>query len=727
MTNNFSDNESEDKDNKRPVDTGLFCLVMAARFHDLPADPEGLNHRFGPSEGVMGEEDMLRAAKALGLKAKATNRKIADLASAPLPGMAQLKDGAWVVVGRADEANVLFQDPRRKGVIKAPLEDFQEAWSGRIILLGRRGFAGGAMRKFNISWFIPAMLKYKHLFRDVLLASFFLQLFGLVTPLFFQVILDKVLVHKAMSTLNVLAIGLLAITIFEVVLGGLRTWLVTHTTSRVDVMLGAQLFSHLVALPLAYFEARRVGDIVARVRELENIRRFLTGSALTVVMDLFFTIVFFVVMFFYSAKLTLIVLAITPFYVLLALVVTPVLQTRLNEKFKRGAESQAFLVEAINGIQALKSMAVEPRSMRRWEDMLAGYVKAGFSSDNLNNIASQATNFLSKLTMILILWVGAQSVIDGNLSVGQLIAFNMMSGRTTGPILRLSRLWQDFQQAGISLKRLGDILNVPTEPGYNPNHSSLPEIRGKVVFEQIRFRYRPDGQYILQDVDLTIPAGQIIGVVGRSGSGKSTLAKLLQRLYAAEQGRVLVDGQDLSLVDVAWLRRQVGVVQQESMLFNMSVRENIALADPGAGMDQIIKAAQLAGAHDFVSELPEGYDTMVGERGATLSGGQKQRLAIARTLLTNPRLLIFDEATSALDYESEDILQRNMRDICNGRTVMIIAHRLSTVRGCDRIVVIDKGQIVEDGAHQELVTAKGYYAKLWNYQSADPQTVVGEA
>lgn len=724
MTDNFSEKESEEKN--KPLDTGLICLVLAARFHDLPADPDGLKHRFGPSEGLMSEEDMLRAAKALGLKAKAVDRKINDLGKMPLPALAQLKDGAWVVVGRADEANVLLQDPRRQGVVKAPLDEFNNAWSGRTVLLRSKGFAGGAVRKFNISWFIPAMLKYKHLFRDVLLASFFLQLFGLITPLFFQVILDKVLVHKAMSTLNVLAIGLLAMTVFEIVLGGLRTWLVTHTTSRVDVMLGAQLFSHLVSLPLAYFEARRVGDVVARVRELENVRRFLTGSALTVVMDLFFTIVFFAVMFFYSAKLTLIVLGITPFYVLLALMVTPMLQKRLNEKFKRGAESQAFLVEAINGIQALKSMAVEPRSMRRWEDMLAGYVKAGFSTENLSNIASQATNFLSKLSTILILWVGAQSVIDGNLSVGQLIAFNMMSGRTTGPILRLSRLWQDFQQAGISLKRLGDILNVPTEPGYNPNHSSLPEIRGKVVFEQIRFRYRPDGPYILQDVDLTIPAGQVVGVVGRSGSGKSTLAKLLQRLYASERGRVLVDGQDLSLVDVAWLRRQVGVVQQESMLFNMTVRENIALADPGAGMDEIIKAAQLAGAHDFISELPEGYDTMVGERGTTVSGGQKQRLAIARTLLTNPRLLIFDEATSALDYESEDILQRNMRDICRGRTVMIIAHRLSTVRGCDRIIVVDKGQIVEDGAHQDLVNTGGYYSKLWSYQSSDPQPIQSE-
>lgn len=724
MTDNFSEKESEEKN--KPLDTGLICLVLAARFHDLPADPDGLKHRFGPSEGLMSEEDMLRAAKALGLKAKAVDRKINDLGKMPLPALAQLKDGAWVVVGRADEANVLLQDPRRQGVVKAPLDEFNNAWSGRTVLLRSKGFAGGAVRKFNISWFIPAMLKYKHLFRDVLLASFFLQLFGLITPLFFQVILDKVLVHKAMSTLNVLAIGLLAMTVFEIVLGGLRTWLVTHTTSRVDVMLGAQLFSHLVSLPLAYFEARRVGDVVARVRELENVRRFLTGSALTVVMDLFFTIVFFAVMFFYSAKLTLIVLGITPFYVLLALMVTPMLQKRLNEKFKRGAESQAFLVEAINGIQALKSMAVEPRSMRRWEDMLAGYVKAGFSTENLSNIASQATNFLSKLSTILILWVGAQSVIDGNLSVGQLIAFNMMSGRTTGPILRLSRLWQDFQQAGISLKRLGDILNVPTEPGYNPNHSSLPEIRGKVVFEQIRFRYRPDGPYILQDVDLTIPAGQVVGVVGRSGSGKSTLAKLLQRLYASERGRVLVDGQDLSLVDVAWLRRQVGVVQQESMLFNMSVRENIALADPGAGMDEIIKAAQLAGAHNFISELPEGYDTMVGERGTTVSGGQKQRLAIARTLLTNPRLLIFDEATSALDYESEDILQRNMRDICIGRTVMIIAHRLSTVRGCDRIIVVDKGQIVEDGAHRDLVNTGGYYSKLWSYQSSDPQPIQSE-
>jgi len=537
------------------------------------------------------------------------------------------------------------------------------------------------------------------------------------------VIIDKVLVHKGLTTLDVLIVGLVVVSTFEILLGGFRTYLFSHTAQRIDVKLGANLFKHLLALPISYFEARQTGQTVARVRELEGIRNFITGSALTLVVDLAFTVVFFAVMYYFSPTLTYIVLGAIPFYILLSVVITPILRKRLDEKFNRGAENQAFLVESVNGVETLKCMAVEPQMRRRWEEQLAGYVKASFKADNLSNIANQSAGYINKITYVLILWFGARLVVNGELSVGQLIAFNMLAARVSSPILRLVQLWQDFQQAGISVQRLGDILNAPTEPGYNPNRASLPNIEGRIRFDQVVFRYQPDAPEILRRISLDIIPGEVLGIVGRSGSGKSTLTKLVQRLHVPESGRVLIDGVDLALMEPAWLRRQIGVVMQENFLFNRTIRENIALRDPGIPMDAVIHAAKLAGAHDFVLELKEGYDTLVGEYGSNLSGGQRQRIAIARALVTNPRILIFDEATSALDYESERIIQQNMRAICQGRTVIIIAHRLSTVRGSNRIIVMDKGQIIEQGNHHQLIKLNGAYARLYNIQAGDASPI----
>jgi ATP-binding cassette, subfamily B, bacterial HlyB/CyaB len=388
----------------------------------------------------------------------------------------------------------------------------------------------------------------------------------------------------------------------------------------------------------------------------------------------------------------------------------------LHEKFNRGAENQSFLVEAISGIQTVKALAVEPPLQRRWDEQLAGYVKASFRATSLITVAGQIASFIQKVTTIAILWTGAYLVIGGDLSIGQLIAFNMLSAQVTGPLLRIVNLWQEFQQVGISVQRLGDVLNTKPEPSYNPNRTTLPHVAGQIIFDQVVFRYRPDGPEILKSVSFTIEAGQVIGVVGRSGSGKSTIAKLIQRLYVPERGRVLVDGVDLAQVDPAWLRRQVGVVLQENFLFNRSVRDNIALTDPGLPMDAIINASKLAGAHEFILELTDGYDALVGEHGCSLSGGQRQRIAIARALVANPRILIFDEATSALDYESEAVIQQNMAEICQGRTVLIIAHRLSTVRPAHQIYVIEKGEIMEDGTHDELLKRNGFYARLNKHQ-----------
>ncbi len=642
-----------------------------------------------------------------------------------LPAIGEHRDGHYFIIARLDDERVLIQDPLESRPLVLPREIFEQAWSGRLILLTRRATLAGEDIRFGLRWFLPALMKYRRLFAEVLVASFFIQLLALFTPLFFQVVIDKVLVHKGLTTLDVLAIGLLVVSLFEVVLEGLRTYVFSHTANRVDVALGAKLFRHLLALPMAYFQARRVGDSVARVRELETVRDFITGSALTLVIDLLFTVVFFAVMYYYSPLLTAIVAGSIPFYVLLSVFVTPVLRERVNEKFNRGAENQAFLVESVTGIETVKAMAVEPQMERRWEEQLAGYVQASFRPANLGNIARQTAGFVNKVVVVLILWVGARAVIQGDLTVGQLIAFNMFAARISGPILRLVQLWQDFQQAGISIQRLGDILNAPAEPSHDQQRASLPAIGGRVTLDHVTFRYRPDGPEVLHDLSLDIRPGEVVGVVGRSGSGKSTLARLIQRMYVPESGRVLVDGVDLAMVDTAWLRRQIGVVLQENILFNRSVRENIALADPGMPMEQVVAAARLAGAHEFILEMPEGYDTRVGEHGATLSGGQRQRIAIARALATRPRILIFDEATSALDYESERILQRNMAAIAKGRTLILIAHRLSTVRHADRIIVLDKGCIVEQGDHDSLLKRGGAYARLHALQNGDVDVAAG--
>ncbi len=706
-----------------PQDTGLVCLVMLARYFGVAAEAGQLQHQFGQAGALFGATEILRASKLLGLKARQISSDITRLDRVQWPAMARHKDGHYFIIGgikkEGDGLKVLIQDPLEQRLQALPQPLFEEAWSGELILITKRAGLLGTDRKFDIKWFIPAILKYRKLFAEVLVASFFIQLLALITPLFFQVVIDKVLVHKALTTLDVLAFGLIAVSLFEVLLGGLRTYLFSHTAQRIDVGLGAKLFNHLMALPISYFGARRVGDTVARVRELEGIRNFLTGSALTLVIDLLFTVVFLAVMYYYSPTLTYIVLGAIPFYILLSVVVTPLLKSRVEEKFNRGAENQAFLVESVSGMETIKSMAVEPQLQRRWEEQLAGYVGASFKTTTLGNIANQLASFINKVVIVLTLWFGARLVIDGSISVGQLIAFNMLAARVSGPILRLVQLWQDFQQVGVSVERLGDVLNAPREPGYNPNRASLPQLQGKVSFDHVTFRYQPDRPEVLRRINLDVPAGQVIGIVGRSGSGKSTLTKLIQRLYVPESGRVLVDGVDLAMMDPTWLRRQVGVVLQENVLFNCTVRDNIALSDPGMPMERVIQAAKLSGAHDFILELPEGYDTRIEEHGGNLSGGQRQRIAIARALVMNPRILIFDEATSALDYESERIIQDNMQQICKDRTVFIIAHRLSAVRLADRIIVMDHGEIVEEGSHAQLVKLHGHYAKLYQYQLGD--------
>ncbi|MCB1843102.1 MAG: type I secretion system permease/ATPase [Halioglobus sp.] len=709
------------------MDNGLLALVLAAQLQQVPVDAARLAHEFA-TEGIPCDAtDLLRAAGRLGFKARQLSLCADTLDPRCLPAIGISHTGEFFVIARRAETDggvnsFLIQHPGAPRPESLDAKALAEVWSGEVILLRRRDTGPlHPARRFNLRWFLPALSRYRRLFIEVLVASFFLQLFALVTPLFFQVVMDKVLVHRGFSTLNVLAAGFAVIVLFEAVIGGLRNYLFSHTSNRVDVELGAGLFHHLTRLPLSYFEARQVGHTVARVRELETLRNFITGTALTLLIDVSFSFVFLAVLWYYSPTLTWIVLGALPVYVILSAGITPQLKHRLDEKFRASAENQAFLTETVTGIQTVKAQAVEPQLQRRWEDQLASYVNASFSAQNLNNIAGQAAGLVSKITTLLIIWWGAHLVIAGALTVGQLVAFNMIAGRLTQPVLKLVQLWQDFQQAGISLERLGDILNTPTERGDRASNTTPATLSGAVTLERLRFRYRSDGPLVLDELSLAVPAGALIGIVGRSGSGKSTLAKVLQRLHVPEAGRVLLDGMDLSLADNAWLRRNVGVVQQESFLFNRSVRDNIALANPGVPFERIVICARAAGAHDFILELQDGYDTLIGEQGCNLSGGQRQRIAIARALLNNPRILIMDEATSALDYESERVVQENMGAICSGRTVFIIAHRLSTVRHCDRIIVMDQGRLVESGTHEALIDNDGYYARLHSYQNHTPR------
>lgn len=724
----------------KKTDTGLQCLVMLAQFHGVAADAEQIKHAFAVGEGGMNTLDILRAAKELGFKAKEAAVEYERLQRLPLPAMVEIKstvsnqpsaisEKQYAILAKADSEQILLLHPAENKPRMVKREEFVKQWAvsgqpsaiserqkGKIILIAHRGLKAFSEEAFGLKWFLPAIWKYRKPLSEVLIASLVLQIFALVTPIFTQVVIDKVLVHHGLTTLDVLAIGLLTIALFEAVLSMLRTYVFTHTTSKIDVILGTRLFRHLLALPLRYFEVRRVGDTVARVRELENIRQFLTGSPLTSLLDVMFMVLFIGVMFFYSVTLTLVALAVLPLFAGLSVLVTPMLRHRLDERFNRGADAQSYLVETVTGIQTVKSFALEPQAQKKWEGLLAGYIGASFKTYQLAGIAGAIGQLINRASYLVILWVGAHLVMDGKLTVGQLIAFQMLSARVSDPVLRLVQMWQDFQQTGISIKRLGDIFNTKPEPAMNPAKARLPAIRGEVRLEAVRFRYRTDGAEVLRNVSFAIAPGMTVGIVGRSGSGKSTVAKLIQRLYIPEAGRILIDGIDISLADPAWLRRQIGVVLQENFLFNVSIRDNIAIHYPSANMADIVRVAKLAGAHDFILEMPEGYDTMTGEKGTALSGGQRQRIAIARALLMNPRVLIFDEATSALDYESERIIQNNLSKICQGRTVVIIAHRLSTLRHSHKIMVIDKGELIESGSHDELVEKKGLYHYLYEQQ-----------
>jgi ATP-binding cassette, subfamily B, bacterial HlyB/CyaB len=698
----------------------LYCTLQG-----LHLDAGQLNHQFATADGKFDTADVNQALIAVGFESQLKKGSLAALrkVASPLLVITQnnIESQSFAIVGGIDASSVVIQRPGNATPERMSMVEFKSLWSGQWLQAQRStstvnstaGNNSTEVVKFGVGWFWNSLKKYKGLMGEILLASFFVQIFALITPLIFQVVIDKVLTHRSLNTLDVMVIALLGVSLFEVVLGAMRHYLFSHTTNRIDVELGAKLFKHLMHLPLSYFESRRAGDTVARVRELENARNFMTGQALTSWLDLFFAVVYLGVMFYYSPMLTFIVLAALPVFFGASWIITPILRKNLEDKFAMGAENQAFLVETVTSMETLKGQAVEPHWQREWERRLASYVNVSFKSGHIGNATNQFISFASKLMTVFLLWFGAKSVIDGDLTVGGLIAFNMLSGRVNAPILKLASLWQDFTQMKVSIKRLGDIMDSPAEPAFQAERATPPAIQGRITFDHVNFRYSPKSPEIVSDMSFDVQPGEIIGVVGVSGAGKTTLMRLIQRLYTPERGRILIDGMDLNLVDTSWLRRQIGVVGQDTVLFNRSVRENIAFSDLSLSMDKVMEAAKLAGAHEFISELPEGYDTVIGERGSKLSGGQRSRIAIARALVTNPRLLLLDEATASLDYESERVIHDNMAHITKNRSVFIVAHRLPTLRLANRILVIERGRLIEVGNHASLMQQGGRYADLY--------------
>ena len=691
------------------------AILIHSQLSEAPIEESVLRDKLAGVAPETWHLELLRILKEFEFKAKwlcydSQEKPIEELS---LPFIARV-NGSFVVLMKRSDKQVLFFSIEQNRPVVVPLEEFQQQWDGYAFFMTPKLKLNKLPKRFNLQWFLPVFWKFKRFFYEVLAASFLLQVFTLITPLFTQVIIDKVLVHKGLSTLDVLMTGLIIIAVFQMVLGYLRTYIFTVLTNKVDVVLGARLYNHIVSLPLRYFESRRVGETVARVKELETIRSFISGSSLVLIIDTAFCFIFIIAMFWYSPLLCLVAIALIPFMVLLNLIATPIYRERIQTKFEANAESQSFLVESVTGASTVKALALEQKFSRRWEDLLGHYVKTSFDVNNVANVANSIGGFLQHLSTLLILWVGAHLVMAGKLSVGQLVAFQMLAGQVSGPVLRLVGVWQQFQQTRVSIDRIGDIMNLPKESEGRGEMS--PIRRGEIFFEKVSFRYSPDEPQVVKNITIKLSPGIMVGIVGPSGSGKSTLVKLLQRMYDPEEGRIFVDNIDISKYNPAAYRRQIGTVLQENYLFCGTVRENIAIARPGATMAEIEQAARMSGAHDFIVQMKAGYDTVIGERGDSLSGGQRQKIAISRAMLVNPRILIFDEATSALDALSEKEVLDAIQKVRKNRTVLMIAHRLAAVQKADVILVMNKGMIVEYGNHEQLMKRNGMYAAMYREQ-----------
>ena len=715
------------------INAALACFGMLTKHLGIPFRREVVRKVLVSQEQRSGSISLQycgAVAELVGLKAQLIGVPLKSVGKLEAPAIVQWQ-GSFALLYEVSAKKIIVAAPEM-GLLKestenvtqvmaqsAPKEEGQEQANVIPVLLLQPS-RDTPQKKFGLSWFLPSLVKYRRILVEVFIASFFVQLFGLANPLMTQIIIDKVLIQNSPNTLHVLGFFLVVVALFEAVLTSIRTYLFVDTTNRIDMALGSEIIDHLLRLPLRYFERRPVGELSTRVNELEKIRQFLTGTALTVVLDAVFSVIYIVVMFIYSWMLALVALATLPLFALLTLVFSPIVRRQLRTKAERNAEAQSHLVEVLSGIQTVKAQNIELRSRWKWQERYARYVSAGFKTVLTSTAASSSSGFLNKLSGLLVLWAGAQLVLQQELTLGQLIAFRIIAGYVTTPLLRLTNLWQNFQETALSLERLSDIIDSPQEvTEEDRGNIAMPGLKGSVKYENVSFRFKTSGPMQLDNVSIEFPAGVFVGIVGLSGSGKSTMMKLLPRLYPLESGRILIDGYDISKVELYSLRQQIGIVPQDTLLFEGSVQENIALNHPDATPEEIIEAAKVAAAHDFVMNLPSGYNTRVGERGGALSGGQRQRIALARTVLQNPRLLILDEATSALDYESERQVCLNLAEAFSDRTVFFITHRLSTIRNADTILMMDKGSIVEQGTHSELMGLRGRYYCLYQQQDSE--------
>jgi HlyB family type I secretion system ABC transporter len=702
------------------IDGTTACFKMLCKYLQVPFRADVINRVLKNQMASTGNVPLQLCgaiAEMLGINAQMVKIPAEALPKLQAPVLISWQD-SFAVVYEITPKQITLGTPE-SGLRRFKPAAFAETWGevGDVLLLQRSNTA--PKEKFGISWFIPAVKKHKRVLIEVLIASLFVQIFGLANPLLTQLIIDKVIGNNSVTTLNTFGVLLVILAIVEGILTTLRTNLFVDTTNRIDLALGSEIIDHLFRLPLKYYEKRPVGELATRINELENIRQFLTGTALTVVLDAIFSIVYIAVMIAYSPLLTVVALATLPAFALLTWIVSPIVRGQLRTKAERNAESQSYLVEVIGGIQTVKAQNIELRSRWQWQNKYARYVSAGFKTALTSTTAGSISGFLNKLSGLLLLWIGTYLVLDKQLTLGELIAFRIIAGYTTQPLLRMVQLWQNFQETALSLERLSDILDTPQEVDENNiNNISMPPISGDVKIENLTFSFPGSTVNQLNNINTEFKAGQFVAIVGLSGSGKSTLMKLIPRLYEINSGRILIDKYDITKTELYSLRQQIGMVLQDTLLFNGTIQENICLPNPDATSEEIIAAAKIAAAHDFIMELPNGYNTKVGERGSALSGGQRQRVAIARTVLQKPRLLILDEATSALDYDSERQVCLNLAEMFKHQTVFFITHRLSAIKTADVILMMDKGSIVEKGTHDELMALKGRYFCLYQQQES---------
>ncbi|QNJ18449.1 ABC multidrug efflux transporter [Synechococcus sp. A18-25c] len=701
-----------------PVGANLATLRMLARAYDTPCPIDVIEKVLeGASErnGQIPIHTIGQLTETMGLQTQVGSVKFEQIHRLELPVIVATQ-GYFALLTEVKGGKVLLADPER-GWRNLPFNKILEEWGNEVQVVLVKRLSNTPTKQFGWGWFAPVLKRFQWPLIQVLLASLFIQLFQLANPLLLQQIIDKVINQSNLSALQVLGAALVVAALFQGLLTAVRTWLLIDTTDRMDLLLGSQVIDKLLRLPLRFFEKRPVGELSQRLSELGNLRGFLTGTAITSALDLLFATIYILIMLMYSPLLTAVALGTIPLYILLILFIAPVYRRLIRNQAQFAARTQSHLIETLGGIQTVKAQHFELNSRWRWQERYSGQIAEGFKSVVLGSSASEVGNFLNQLSSLLIIWVGVYQVIDGQLSLGQLIAFRIIAGYVTGPILRLSSLWQGFQQVGISMERLADIVDQVSETGdRDTDQISLPPIKGNVKFDSLKFRFGTQGSMQIDGVDLSVEAGSFIGIVGQSGSGKSTLMKLLPRLYEPNEGRILIDGYDINKVNLSSIRQQIGIVPQDCLLFEGTIRDNITMNAPEADTNAVISVARAAEAHDFIMELPDGYGTQLGERGAGLSGGQRQRIAIARTLLQNPKLLVLDEATSALDYETESNVCRNLQDQLRGRTVFFITHRLSTVKHADRIVMMHEGRIVEQGTHDQLMNLGGRYATLYSHQ-----------